>query len=319
MDTFTVDWLSFTIPSVVVDAFGGSPDQVALGLGLYNAGTWENRERGFLGWRESASLFVGATIAWGGQNGTYYVSISASGLAHMRVALGYEGSAFRRWLVMLASIGVRCRRIDLAFDDRSGVLDLDLMRDKWDRNEVSSRARVMTEVRDHRHDGERGGRTQYYGHRSSERCVRVYDKGAKEGVPGDWIRVELEIKGDAAEVFFSQWDAAGYGTGYAVGVLCGVLRFLERSSTDSNRGRWPSSPFWRSFTEGADEIPLVVPSACRDITDVQSWLVSQVSASLALLVECYGWERLHAVAGIGRHKMGPRQETILANSAGLLE
>lgn len=42
------------------------------------------------------------------------------------------------------------------------------------------------------------GTTVYIGSRQSDRFTRIYDKGAEQGLPLDWIRLELECKGDFA-------------------------------------------------------------------------------------------------------------------------
>lgn len=43
------------------------------------------------------------------------------------------------------------------------------------------------------------GDTFYLGSRSSERMLRAYDKGGEQGIPVDWLRVEMEYKGDYAQ------------------------------------------------------------------------------------------------------------------------
>jgi len=45
----------------------------------------------------------------------------------------------------------------------------------------------------------RSGETAYVGSRTSERMLRFYDKGGEQGVPVDWLRVELECKGSYAQ------------------------------------------------------------------------------------------------------------------------
>lgn len=46
-------------------------------------------------------------------------------------------------------------------------------------------------------EGKRGA-TLYVGSRQSDKFLRVYNKAAEQGIAGDWIRVELECKGDYA-------------------------------------------------------------------------------------------------------------------------
>jgi len=48
----------------------------------------------------------------------------------------------------------------------------------------------------------KSGSTVYVGSRTSEKMLRVYDKGGEQGVPIDWLRVEFETKGGNAHRLF---------------------------------------------------------------------------------------------------------------------
>lgn len=51
------------------------------------------------------------------------------------------------------------------------------------------------------------GATVYIGSRESDRMLRIYDKGAEQGVDTDWLRVEGEYKGKLAKVVAEQFLA----------------------------------------------------------------------------------------------------------------
>ena len=61
------------------------------------------------------------------------------------------------------------------------------------------------------------GATFYIGSRTSEKMVRIYDKAAEQGESGDWVRFELECKGDAAISALKSLYKADYG------VFAGVI------------------------------------------------------------------------------------------------
>lgn len=57
------------------------------------------------------------------------------------------------------------------------------------------------------------GTTLYIGSRSSEKFFRIYNKAAEQGIERDWVRIELEAKGDYANalgkaMLTNGWDMA---------------------------------------------------------------------------------------------------------------
>ena len=113
-------------------------------------------------------------------------------------------------LLKKASVeGYKVSRLDLAVDDREGVLDIDQMYklsamryDKqghlsdncywWGKTKVNSRQQGSD------------GCTMYFGSPTSDIRIRIYDKAAEQGIDGHWVRVEVVLRKEKAQVALEQ-------------------------------------------------------------------------------------------------------------------
>ena len=163
--------------------------------------------------------------------------------------------------------------------------------------------------------GARGGFTLYIGSRSSERCVRIYDKAAErleragEVVAGSWMRIELEATGHYADALAR--EVLARGASVMIEQLNRHCRFTVPSVSDSNRWRHPFAAWWYevigSIEQGA---PLVcgedVPVTVDDLID---YLIRQAAPAFAAVVEATGGD-MYGIAqrmlADGAHRLKPR-------------
>jgi len=96
------------------------------------------------------------------------------------------------WLRQAIDSGWKPTRIDLALDlFDSGITVEDVML-SYELEHAMNRQRKTQYIRSSRGD------TFYIGSRQSEKMMRVYDKAGEQALSADWVRYELELKGDAA-------------------------------------------------------------------------------------------------------------------------
>lgn len=73
----------------------------------------------------------------------------------------------------------------------------------WECNQLMTTSQAMTLITGQSRTLETGlkgsGDTLYIGSRQSERFVRIYDKAAQSKIEADWIRIEIELKGERAK------------------------------------------------------------------------------------------------------------------------
>ena len=166
-------------------------------------------------------------------------------------------------------------RLDIAFDDRTGLLDMQQM--KHDRNAANYRS-LLSYTAEHRsHKENIMGMSLYFGAKGSNTNIRIYDKDAEQGGLGThWIRLELQLRDAYADTVVK--------SGLSIpcifsSVLKKYLVFLQPNPTDSNKCRWPVAPYWNTLLEGAQTLTLSCHKDTRSdgqsrITNLQNVLRS---------------------------------------------
>jgi DNA relaxase NicK len=133
------------------------------------------------------------------------------------------------------------------------------------------------------------GETLYFGDRSSNMFVRIYNKGAQmnwSGEDGDsvYMRVEMEAKKENAEQLVTQ--LLDHGFGVVPSLLRHYLDFKVPNEGDTNKCRWDTAPWWSDFLDECEKVRLSVKKvATRTIDSVKEWLHRQAAPSLALLMD----------------------------------
>lgn len=284
-DFIKLDWLSFTVPNTVK-----SKDRLK---NFFDNMTVVNLGYGGLGYTNSAVLGDGGRLYWNDERPEMglHVRLSAATLVDVETApIGM--------LMRIKDWGGQVTRMDLAFDDTSGWLDMDEMHMKILSGEVVTRWRRVTRI-DGRKIGkdEKMGDTINVGSRTSEAFLRIYDKLLEQRGEGSevldmdfWVRVELELKGDKAAAFADiLCDTMVAGTAEP-GELCaellyGLLDFKdEPEDGDTNKSRWPTSHWWRGFVGAMSKLRLAQPEASKTLDDSKRWVWRSVSTTLAMIV-----------------------------------
>ena len=118
------------------------------------------------------------------------------------------------------------------------------------------------------------GVTWYLGSRSSDKFVRIYDKGAEQNVPVDWVRCEIEAKGGVAQYLFETYTY-DYVAGIAFirehfrleGLQTEIFRILNKicngevferllmPKTVGDREKWMRGQVAQSFIKLSQEDP----------------------------------------------------------------
>jgi len=111
------------------------------------------------------------------------------------------------------------------------------------------------------------GYTQYIGKKSSECCVRIYDKAAESNVDGDYVRVEVVFKAGRAH---RAAQAVTRGEDYRA-LVRGFVDFTD----------------WKEWDEVFNIAPVRIHSEQKD-TNTQKWLLQVAAASLAREIHLAG-------------------------------
>lgn len=178
-------------------------------------------------------------------------------------------------------MGANVTRIDIAID-WFDPLYLRTMKEQLDAGQAETRAQEWPLI-----EG-RTGATLYVGSRSSEKCLRVYDKAAEQGVNETWYRIELECKGDFARGVALHVDGNGYE--YFGDIIRGFCN-------------WPNSPEWQAATTSPTLLEGIAKPEKR--RDTYAWLMSAAAPSLAkVLLDDHEkfvafLRKVYTIAGVG--------------------
>jgi phage replication initiation protein len=222
----------------------------------------------------------------GGSGMGVHVELSGQGCRQL------EGNGLTDWqgyIAYLLNLGCKFSRLDIAFDDRSGLLDVRNMRDFAQRGDITSRwrkGRIMegfTIGGSQAASGDDLGFTLYLGSKTSDAQMRAYDKAKEQVVEGHWVRVELQFRDKQAQRVVR---AVSNPDTNMVRELVGVLRlyvdFKERGAA-SQKTRWRTVDWWDEFCCGLEKVKLSIEPMKRSVAQVLRWVEHQVGPSLAIL------------------------------------
>lgn len=238
-DIILYDWLSFTTkrsdPYYIVDL-----------LGLSHI-PWE-LTKGARGYRDR--LYFNA------------ISIHFNGRPDMGVWCEMSGQGCRafetltkldqKWEDLFAEITAQqmnITRLDVAYDDHSGMLDIDEIIQDTRKKEYVSKSDYWEITESSK------GQTVQFGSPQSDVLIRIYDKARERNCPAGehWIRCELQLRRERA-IAFTQLGLT-IGQSYC-GVVVNYLRFVDPVDGDKNRWRWPIKPYWGEFLCWANAISI---------------------------------------------------------------
>jgi len=272
-----VDWLSFTskIDDVltVMELLGFEPSAFQTIKGMHG---YTERE-----------YYDGVNIHYGGRD-EVWVEMSGNGC---RV---FESFGHGDWLQLLSVLvndpaSYHITRLDIAYDDHQGLLDIDKMAQDCLQGHFISRWRWWQVVQSSQ------GISIYHGSPKSDARLRVYDKAAEKGKEGHWVRVEMQLRDGRATEFSRQMLDTPLGELYC-GVLSNYIRYVVPDGTDSNRWRWDMQGYWADFLGDAEKIKLyVAPGIEYNFANLEGYVVNQAGAAVAAYIRIVGEEEYLAV------------------------
>jgi phage replication initiation protein len=222
-------------------------------------------------------------------------------------------------------------RIDLAFDDFAGLIDIDLMNHKIELGELTTRFKLKEKRNGKTPIGQRAifSQTLEMGNRESQSFIRVYDKvieQGKKGIPTDhetWTRIELESKKERATEIAKrliETESVKEVAEFCAGLLYGLVDFKVFNAEDTNITRWKTSPWWVEFLGNVAKVRLSLPKIVQTFEGVKRWFSDSIAPMAAVIllgdhgehVTGYNWLIETVVKGELRFR---KRHRILANMA----
>ena len=272
------DWLTFVIKTDDVQA---AMDLLGM-LGC----PWEDCERGLNGY-PNRKFFGGVSILSGASE-EMGVCVNMSGQG----CRTYESYGMNDWLYLIRTItgngdAFNITRLDMAYDDHTGILNLDQLRaDTDDQLYVSKSRKWKIEYGS-------DGTTIYHGSMKSNIMIRIYDKAAERGYGPEvhWVRCELQMRDQIANGFCEGLIDRDVGTQFR-GVLHNYLRYVVPSD-DSNKSRWELTDYWAELLDNVDRITCwSAPGVDYNMSHLENFVVRQAGNAIDVYLKIWGYPRL---------------------------
>lgn len=314
---FLIDWLTFVSHSDTVQS-------LEIMLGLYGKDIpWE--EGSFFRGYPKHKYWNGIIISWGADDSRFYDDPSKV-RDDMGVCVEFSGQGCRAfetygagdWNVIMQHIfksegRYNVTRLDLAYDDHTGILDIDQIEsDRQARNFVSKCTYTENISSDMIKENIRGMNCQFGSNQSAVK-IRIYDKAAERGFDDGrhWIRCEIQLRKARAYVAFAEI----YKLQHVGRVACGILRnylTFRTPSADSNKSRWSIAPYWSNLLLDMERINLwVSPGEEYNWYKTRSWLSGQCGQAILTAWKMHELpELLHEIER-DNPKLAPKYERVL--------
>lgn len=252
-------------------------------LGFLDSGiTWQHIP-GAKGYKER-DYYDGVNINYGSDKPDQflYVEISGQGCRVFETYGNGDYAALFEWI--LQTDGVQLTRIDIAFDDREGLLNLTDVRDALENGDYASRLRTWEITHD-----SNDGMTIYLGSKHSDMFFRFYDKAIERGYLdrscGHWVRIELQLRHDKAEQYIKQ----SLSPESLISILIDLIRFLDPDDLDINKARRKSAIWWDRFIGSAERVHLFgKPGTEYNLSNLDKYVFGMSGPSVMAAVDIYG-------------------------------
>lgn len=298
------DWLSFTSKT-------HTPEQLIEALGLSHCPWTETKgARGYMD-----RLYFGC------------ISIHYNGRDDMGVWCEMSGQGCRnfedlttlsnKWEDLFSFIHgnvLHMTRLDVAFDDHTGLLDIDRVADDTQEQRFVSRMTWWEVVRSSK------GISVFIGSPQSKVRVRIYDKAAERGFDDGrhWVRVELQLRDGRAEEFSK--IPMDIGEAFA-GVLLNYLRFVEPDETDSNKSRWQMTDYWADLVGDISRIKIfTVPGGAYNLERCRHYVFDMAGNAIDAMLQIYdNIDDFMSVLNARQCKPNPKYELLVKEHHARLE
>lgn len=272
------DWVSITSKI-------HSPEQMISLLGMENV-TWE-QIKGAHGYKDRLYWNCISIHYNGSDDMGVWLELSGQGCRAFET-FGHGDYEFLFSVVLQNPEQMKFTRLDVAFDDHTGLLDMNtLISDALASNYVA-KATSWEVVQSNK------GTSVIIGSRQSPILIRIYDKAAERNLTdgSHWVRIELQLRDERATEFARYQMKHNFEVGETfAGVLLNYLRFVVPDEMDSNKWRWPLTNYWSDVVGAACAIPIYVkPGVTYNLLNCEEFVYGQCGNAISALLQVYDFK-----------------------------
>lgn len=258
-------------------------------------------EYGFYGY--SAHYYIGdiMVLVSPDEKKGVLLELKGKGCRQFECYLEAQGRTWYDFLKICINEKAVMKRIDLAINDRAGILDIPQLIEKCKKDECIS---VFKSYKDYgsgefvsrREDNRKEmGRTLYIGSMKSEVYFCIYEKAYEQyiklGTPVEESdiknRFEIRLKNERAELAVA--DLVNYKDAEhtSFSIINQYLRFVDKDPEHPERKQdWKINKEWEYFIgENRDKLKLTTDPQPYELRRTRNWMGHQVAASFKMLSE----------------------------------
>lgn len=252
--------------------------------------------------------FSGMHVYHGGRDDAG-IELSGSGCRTLETCNGnsFDWLGLFRYIVEQGE-EMNISRLDVAGDDQDGVLTLERITQQTKARKYICKARRCVWMSGDEEE-------VIFGASSSSTRLRIYNKALERGVDGPWVRVEFQLRDEAADSFILNLLREGeIGKTYG-GVLLNYLRYVTKRPDEcqNNYDRIPTVGWWSRFVGTMEKIKNIKVAGLEyNYFNLESFIVHQCAGSLKAFVEINGGDVGPLLDVIAKAKLSKKQEELLA-------
>lgn len=181
-------------------------------------------------------------------------------------------------------------RIDIAFDDHTGVIDLQKIVNDVDKQNFVSKFHADSIT--YTCSSGRRGYTIDIGSRKSDIKFRIYDKSFERKLDdgSHWVRFEIQLRNERAFNFIVELNNESVGNIFC-GVITNYIRFVVPDIRDSNKRRWHTRKYWSDIVGNVSAISLYTPcNAEYNLARCENFVYNNCGNSIASIITIKGVE-----------------------------
>lgn len=174
-------------------------------------------------------------------------------------------------------------RLDVAYDDFTGVLDLPLLRTETLNLNFVSRFEDWSETSGNK------GLSVNHGSQKSSIFIRIYDKRLEQKAQDlldHWVRCELQLRRETALGFIQK--KLDIVENYFRS-LNNYLRYVVPNDNDSNNRRFDTAPYWLRFLQSAERDSIFhKPADNYSFDKLYGFINNQLSGAITTYIDIVG-------------------------------
>lgn len=299
-DCFIVDWFSFS--TRIFDPLDPCKAVIDL-LGLSDC-PFTDMPYGFRYYRKRKD-FAGIKICYDAcingktgeqmdNEGTVYVEMSGQACRAFETYSSHKSFLKLFRLCVEDPENYHCSRLDIAYDDWSGSLDIDVLAAYSLAQNVVTPFRSGEVTKASLYSGRHRPQTVYFGSRTSDIRLRFYNKAAERQRDDvdHWIRAEVQLRDERAFKAIDTIVAFQDVSLVVLGILNEYLRFVEPSE-DTNRSRWETASWWAAFLDRVDKVKLITQKSIKyNYLNVRQYVYTNCARAIRTIIQVDGGDKL---------------------------